>query len=160
VHCEVATTPDRGYHFHTGRPLARRLGYPDAVVDALPDRAVESIAGMGNPCSLQALQTGKRIVDIGSGAGFDAIIAAAQVGPSGQVVGVDMTFQQQRPSAAADRVVDGLPALESFEVAVLDLDEGLIGPVGGESDVDLTGMIGIGLELPRSVDLPGEQQPV
>ena len=90
---EVAADPERGYHFHTGRPLARRLGYPDAVVEALPDRAVESFAGVANPFSLRTLRPGERVVDIGSGAGFDAVIAAAQVGPTGRVVGVDMTPQ-------------------------------------------------------------------
>ena len=90
---EVATAPERGYHFHTGRPLARRLGYPDVVVEALPDRAVESFAGVANPFSLRALQSGERVVDVGSGAGFDAVVAAAQVGPTGRVVGVDMTPQ-------------------------------------------------------------------
>ncbi|WP_214370775.1 methyltransferase domain-containing protein [Pseudonocardia sp. H11422] len=90
---EVATAPERGYHFHTGRPLARRLGYPAAVVDALPDRAVESFAGVANPFSLGALKSAERVVDIGSGAGFDAVMAAGQVGPTGRVVGVDMTPQ-------------------------------------------------------------------
>ena len=88
---EVATDPHRSFHFHTGRPLAARLGYDTTVVDALPDRAVESFAGVGNPFSLRQLQPGGRVVDVGSGAGFDSFIAAGQVGDTGQVVGVDMT---------------------------------------------------------------------
>ena len=78
---EVAVHPDAEFHFHTGRPLAARLGYDPAVVDALPDRAVESFAGVANPFSLRRLQPGERVVDIGSGAGFDSFVAAAQVGP-------------------------------------------------------------------------------
>jgi len=88
---EVAVEPDKEYHFHTGRPLAARLGYDTQVVDALPDVAVESFAGVGNPFSLRPLATGERVVDIGSGAGFDCFVAAAKVGPEGRVVGIDMT---------------------------------------------------------------------
>jgi arsenite methyltransferase len=87
----VANDPGGAHHFHTGRPLARRLGYPDAIVDGLPDAAVESFAGIANPFSLRALGPGERVVDVGSGAGFDSFVAARQVGATGAVVGVDMT---------------------------------------------------------------------
>jgi arsenite methyltransferase len=63
---EVAVDPHATYHFHTGRPLARRLGYEDAIVDPLPDSAVESFAGVANPFSLRQLEKGERVVDIGS----------------------------------------------------------------------------------------------
>ncbi|MDQ6909810.1 MAG: methyltransferase domain-containing protein [Actinomycetota bacterium] len=88
---EVAVLPSSTFHFHTGRSLAARLGYDSATVGALPDRAVESFAGVGNPFSLRSLENGERVVDVGSGAGFDSFIAAAQVGPDGAVIGVDMT---------------------------------------------------------------------
>jgi arsenite methyltransferase len=90
---EVALKPAATYHFHTGRSLAARLGYDGAVVESLPDPAVESFAGVGNPFSLRSLQPGERVVDIGSGAGFDSFIAAGQVGDSGRVVGIDMTAE-------------------------------------------------------------------
>ena len=101
---EVAVDPHGVFHFHTGRPLAARLDYEAAAVDALPDRAVESFAGVGNPFSLRRLVRGERVVDIGSGAGFDSFIAAGQVGPGGYVAGVDMTAEmltKSRETAAA-----------------------------------------------------------
>ena len=97
---EVATDPHRAYHFHTGRGLAARLGYDGAAVDALPDRAVESFAGVGNPFSLRTLERGERVVDVGSGAGFDSFIAAGQVTAAGRVVGVDMTEEMLEKSRA------------------------------------------------------------
>ena len=88
---QVAAEPEGHYHFHTGRRLAARLGYDPADLDALPERAIESFAGVANPFSLRRLDTGERVVDVGSGAGFDSFVAARQVGPSGHVIGVDMT---------------------------------------------------------------------
>ncbi len=88
---DVAQDPHGAHHFHTGRPLAARLGYDEAVVDALPDRAVESFAGVGNPFSLRRIESGERVVDVGSGAGFDSFIAATKVGSTGRVIGIDMT---------------------------------------------------------------------
>ena len=87
----VARDPGRGYHFHTGRPLARMLGYHDDWLEGLPEGSIASFAGTGNPFRIGQLQPGERIVDIGSGAGLDSLIAAKMVGPDGQVIGVDMT---------------------------------------------------------------------
>jgi SAM-dependent methyltransferase len=88
---EVAACPLKGFHFHTGRFLAGRLGYPADRVDALPEPVIESFAGVGNPFSWGDLQPGETVVDLGSGAGFDAVLAAAMVGTGGRVIGVDMT---------------------------------------------------------------------
>ncbi|HEU4647179.1 MAG TPA: methyltransferase domain-containing protein [Burkholderiales bacterium] len=98
---EVATNPHGEFHFHTGRRLAKRLEYDMGVVDAMPDSAVESFAGVANPFSLRPLERGERVVDAGSGAGFDCFIAARQVGPGGRVIGVDMLPDMLARSRAA-----------------------------------------------------------
>lgn len=90
---DVATNPQGDFHFHTGRPLAQLLGYDSTVVDALPDRAVESFAGVGNPHVVRPLQPGEHVVDLGSGGGFDCFVAAQAIGPDGAVIGVDMTSE-------------------------------------------------------------------
>ena len=100
---EVALEPDGDFHFHTGRRLARKLGYDDAIVNPMPDAAVESFAGVANPLALRPLQNGERAVDLGSGGGFDCFIAARQVGPEGRVVGVDMTEEMLAKSRATAR---------------------------------------------------------
>ncbi|MEO8717671.1 MAG: methyltransferase domain-containing protein [Burkholderiales bacterium] len=98
---EVAENPHGSFHFHTGRRLAQRLGYEQELVDAMPDSAVESFAGVANPLSLRKLEPGEHVVDTGSGAGFDCFIAAHQVGSSGRVVGVDMLQEMLERSRAA-----------------------------------------------------------
>ena len=100
---DVASEPGGEYHFHTGRKLAQRLGYDETTVAAMPDAAVESFAGVANPFSLRSLQPGEKVVDLGSGAGFDVFIAALMVGSEGQVVGIDMLEEmlaKARSSAA------------------------------------------------------------
>jgi arsenite methyltransferase len=87
----VALEPQRGFHFHTGRQLAHLLGYSEEWLIGLPESSLASFAGTGNPFSLGALHPGDKVVDIGSGAGSDSLIAARMVSPDGQVVGIDMT---------------------------------------------------------------------
>jgi SAM-dependent methyltransferase len=104
---DVATDPAKGFHFHTGRPLARMLDYPMALVDELPDQVVESFAGVNNPFSMGDLRPGERVLDIGSGAGFDSVLAAQMVGPDGHVTGVDMT-PEMRDKATSNAARMGL----------------------------------------------------
>jgi len=112
----VATDPHDHFHFHTGRPLTERLGYDQQVVRGLPDEAVESFAGVGNPFSTRRLAPGEHVVDVGSGAGFDTFIAADQVGDSGRVVGIDMTAEMLEKSRAT---------AESLGLAHVEFREGL-----------------------------------
>lgn len=88
---EVALNPEQGFHFHTGRPLAQMLGYADQWLEGIPEAAIASFAGTGNPFSLGEIKPGNHVVDIGAGAGFDSLIAARMVDPTGHVIGVDMT---------------------------------------------------------------------
>jgi arsenite methyltransferase len=115
---EVAIEPGGTYHFHTGRPLAKRLGYDAKVVDALPDEAVESFAGVANPFSLRDLKAGERVIDLGSGAGFDCFIAANKVGGNGRVVGIDMTEEMLTKSRNTARTM-GLDNVE-FREGILE----------------------------------------
>lgn len=88
---EVAVDPGAGYHFFTGRRAARRCGYRAEVLEGLPERVVEAFAGVADPFHWGLPRPGERVVDVGSGAGLDSVIAARAVGPEGEVVGVDMT---------------------------------------------------------------------
>ena len=97
---DVATNPEKEFHFHTGRTLSRRLKYDDAITSRIPDHGVESFAGVANPFSLRDLQAREKVVDLGSGAGFDCFVASALVGDEGEVVGVDMTDEMLSKSRA------------------------------------------------------------
>ena len=99
----VACTPERGFHFNTGRSHALKLGYHATWLDGVPSGSVASFAGTGNPFELGVLKPGMRVVDVGCGAGIDSLIAATMVGPEGSVVGVDMTTAMvEKARAAAD----------------------------------------------------------
>lgn len=116
-YAEVARDPDKGYHFHTGRAAATRLGYDEALYAALPEGNIASFAGTGNPFSLGPINPGETVVDAGSGAGFDALIAATMVGPEGQVIGVDMTPEMLAKARAG---------AEAMGMTHMEFREGLI----------------------------------
>lgn len=127
----VATEPERGFHFHTGRRLAAILGYPDAWIEALPADAVDAMAGTGNPFALGPVQPGEQVVDCGSGSGVDSLIAARLVGPAGRVIGVDMTAEMleraRRAAATAglrnvefrEGYLEALPVTDAWADVVL-----------------------------------------
>ena len=78
---EVAADPHGKHHFHTGRYLAKHLGYDDDFVGSLPDVAVKLFAGVASPFALRSLAKGERVVDVGSGAGFDFVRRRPSGGP-------------------------------------------------------------------------------
>jgi len=96
----VALDPDKGYHFHTGRRLANLLGYDQALYAGLPEANIASFAGTGNPFSVGPINRGETVVDVGSGAGFDSLIASRLVGPSGRGIGFDMTAEMLKKARA------------------------------------------------------------
>jgi SAM-dependent methyltransferase len=87
---EIADNPSAEFHFFHGREAAEMFGYPSELLGRAPAGAVASFAGVGNPHQRADLQPGETVLDLGSGAGLDAIIASWQVGPTGKVLGVDM----------------------------------------------------------------------
>ncbi len=89
----VATYPELGFHFHTGRRLADLLAYAPSWLEGLPEKAIESFAGTGNHFLIEELRPGERVLDAGSGAGLDAFIARRMIGPEGEIIGVDMTAE-------------------------------------------------------------------
>ena len=113
---EVAEHPDKGFHFHTGRHLTRIVGYKDVWFIGVSERAIESFAGTGNPFAMGELAAGEKVVDVGSGGGIDSLVAARMVGPTGSVVGVDMTPEMlgRARTAAAESGVDNVEFREAY----------------------------------------------
>ncbi len=87
---EVADRPEHEFHFYHGRDAAERFGYSPEWLDRAPVGAVSSFAGVGNPHERSDMQPGETVLDLGSGAGLDAIVASWHVGPTGKVIGVDL----------------------------------------------------------------------
>jgi SAM-dependent methyltransferase len=103
TYASVSAEPEREFIFPTGRVWAEDLGYPDELA-TVPEAAVESFAGVANPFSLGRLEPGERVLDLGSGAGTDSLVAAQMVGEDGSVTGIDMTREmlvKARTAAAA-----------------------------------------------------------
>jgi SAM-dependent methyltransferase len=127
----VALDPDKGYHFHTGHRLARLLGYDESLYEGLPEANIASFAGTGNPFSVGPIHPGETVLDVGSGAGFDSLIAARLAGPEGRVIGFDMTeemLKKARAGAAAmgaanvefrEGLAESLPLPDDFADVVI-----------------------------------------
>ncbi|KPJ76046.1 MAG: hypothetical protein AMJ54_13010 [Deltaproteobacteria bacterium SG8_13] len=99
-YAQVALDPHKGYHFHTGCDAANIIGYDKSLYALLPADTVDSFAGTGNPFVLGSIDKGDVVVDVGSGSGFDSLIASTMVGPEGKVVGIDMTAEMLNKARA------------------------------------------------------------
>jgi arsenite methyltransferase len=97
---DVADKPDSEFHFFHGREAAEMFEYDPAWLDRAPEGAVQSFAGVGNPHLRSRLELGETVLDLGSGAGLDSIIAAWQVGPTGNVIGIDLNPTMCRKAEA------------------------------------------------------------
>jgi arsenite methyltransferase len=113
TYSSVSEDPDKDFIFPTGRAWAEDLGYPNELAN-VPDSAVESFAGVANPWQLGRLNAGERVLDLGSGAGTDSLIAAQMVGEEGHVTGIDMTPAMLTKARAA-AVAMGLSNVEFVE---------------------------------------------
>ena len=112
IYARVASDPSGDFHFHRGPAYAaQRLGYDATELSQLPDTVTESFAGVGNPHAISPLPPGATVVDIGSGAGTDLLLAALHVGPGGRAIGVDMT-EAMRDCARRGAATCGLAQVE------------------------------------------------
>ena len=100
TYASVSAEPERDFIFPTGRAWAEDLGYPEELA-SVPETAVESFAGVANPWELGRLSLGDRVLDLGSGAGTDSLVAAQMVGHEGRVTGIDMTPEMLAKARAA-----------------------------------------------------------
>jgi arsenite methyltransferase len=114
TYASVSEEPGRDFIFPTGRPWAEDLGYPDELAH-VPETAVESFAGVANPWQLGRLARGERVLDLGSGAGTDSLVAAQMVGEQGSVTGIDMTpaMLAKARAAAAEMGASNVEFVES-----------------------------------------------
>jgi arsenite methyltransferase len=120
TYTEVSTEQGKDFSFPTGRAWAQELGYPEPELSRVPDASVESFAGVANHWTLGRIEPGQVVLDLGCGAGADVLIAAQMTGPTGRVIGVDMTpamLEQARASA----VQMGLQNVELHESLIESL---------------------------------------
>ena len=120
TYTDVSTTPEQEFIFPTGRSWAQELGYPEPELSRVPDATVESFAGVANHWLLGRLDSGTVVLDLGCGAGTDLLIAAQMTGPTGRVIGVDMTASMlDRARASADEM--SLSNVELHEALIEDV---------------------------------------
>jgi SAM-dependent methyltransferase len=153
---DVALTPEAGFHFHTGAPLARMLGYSAGDLAWLPTGTVESFAGTGNPFSMGNLRPGETVLEVGCGAGFDALLAARQVGLRGRVVAIDMTeaMREKAQRGAQEKGLANVQVLHGY-AEELSAADGSIDAVISNGVINLTPDKGVVMREVYRVLKPG-----
>src|SRR5437016_5338999 len=137
TYASVSEEPDKDFIFPTGRTWAEDLDYPPELAN-VPERAVESFAGVANPFSLGRLEAGERVLDLGSGAGTDSLVAAQMVGETGRVTGIDMTEPMlAKARAAADQMGATNVEFVAGEVERLPFADGTFDVVISNGVIDL-----------------------
>ena len=137
TYASVSQEPEKDFVFPTGRAWAEDLGYPEEL-SQVPDFVAESFAGVANPWVLGRLEPGQRVLDIGSGAGMDSLIAALQVGPEGSVTGIDMTPEmlEKARRGVVELGLDNVTFIEG-EAESLPFDDASFDVVLSNSVIDL-----------------------
>jgi arsenite methyltransferase len=138
TYTDVSTRPEQEFIFPTGRAWAQELGYPEPELSRVPDATVESFAGVANHWLLGRIEPGSVVLDLGCGAGTDLLIAAQMTGPTGRVIGVDMTASMlDRARASADEM--GLSNVELHEALIeaVPIDDASVDVVISNGVIDL-----------------------
>ena len=138
TYTDVSTAPEQEFIFPTGRAWAQELGYPEPELARIPEATVESFAGVANHWTLGRIEPGSVVVDLGSGAGTDLLIAAQMTGPTGRVIGVDMTASMlERARASADEM--GMEHVDLHEslIEALPLEDASVDIVISNGVIDL-----------------------
>jgi arsenite methyltransferase len=138
TYTDVSTEPGQEFIFPTGRAWAQELGYPEPELSRVPDATVESFAGVANHWLLGRVAPGEVVLDLGSGAGTDLLVAAQMTGPTGRVVGVDMTppMLERAAASAREMQLDHVELHESL-IETLPLDDASVDIVISNGVIDL-----------------------
>jgi SAM-dependent methyltransferase len=135
---EVADHPDKEFHFFHGREAAEMFGYEREWLDRAPAGAVASFAGVGNPHLRSRLQPGETVLDLGSGAGLDSIIAGWQVGPTGRVLGVDLNPQMCAKAEAHAALAGGAVECRQGSMEDIPLPDGSVDVIISNGVINLS----------------------
>ena len=138
TYTEVSNEQDREFIFPTGRAWAWELDYPEPELSRVPDATVESFAGVANHWTLGRIDPGSVVLDLGCGAGTDLLIAAQMTGPTGRVIGIDMTSSMLSRARASAKEM-GLENLELHEslIEALPLEDASVDVVISNGVIDL-----------------------